>query len=125
MTGACRHFTYRWGSRFLITLATFGFTTFRFFYMQDRMSLDADNAVAAVSTGVPVHTVVPLVVSPIAGWLSDRLGRRKVFPQTLAPALGGVLLAINRVNNRDYDLLWVAGIAGVGALVILPIKTVR
>ena len=189
-------FALAWWSRFLITLATFMFTTFRLFYMQDRIGLDEGSAVAAVSTGVLIYTIVLLVTSPIAGWISDRTGRRKMFvfgstlvfaigtlmltqasdvghfyaveavlglaygiyvgvdlalvvdvlpnpdnsgkdlgvfnmanamPQTLAPALGGALLAINSANNQNYDLLlWVAGIASViGALVILPIKKVR
>lgn len=189
-------FALAWWSRFLIILATFMFTTFRLFYMQDRIGLDAGDAVAAVSTGVLIYTLVLVAVSPIAGWISDRTGRRKVFvagstlifaigtlmltqagtvgqfyaveailglaygiyvgvdlalvvdvlpnpddsgkdlgvfnmanaiPQTLAPALGGVLLAVNSAVNQNYDLLlWVAGIASViGALVIIPIKKVR
>ncbi|AEE47585.1 MFS transporter [Cellulomonas fimi] len=189
-------FALAWWSRFLVILATFMFTTFRLFYMQDRIGLDAGDAVAAVSTGVLIYTVVLLAVSPVAGWISDRTGRRKVFvagstlifavgtlmltqastvgqfyaveavlglaygiyvgvdlalvvdvlpnpddsgkdlgvfnmanaiPQTLAPALGGVLLAVNSATNQNYDLLlWVAGIASViGALVVLPIKKVR
>ncbi|MEH3076274.1 MAG: MFS transporter [Quadrisphaera sp.] len=44
-------FALAWWSRFLITLATFMFTTFRLFYMEDRIGLDAGSAVAAVSTG--------------------------------------------------------------------------
>ncbi|WP_273653303.1 MFS transporter [Cellulomonas fimi] len=189
-------FALAWWSRFLIVLATFMFTTFRLFYMQDRIGLDAGDAVAAVSTGVLIYTLVLVAVSPVAGWISDRTGRRKVFvagstlifaigtlmltqagtvgqfyaveailglaygiyvgvdlalvvdvlpnpddsgkdlgvfnmanaiPQTLAPALGGVLLAVNSAVNQNYDLLlWVAGIASViGALVIIPIRKVR
>jgi MFS family permease len=189
-------FALAWWSRFLITLATFMFTTFRFFYMQDRIGLDEGAAVSAVSRGVLIYTIVLLIVAPIAGWISDRTGRRKMFvagstlifaigtilltqasdvnhfylveavlglaygiyvgvdlalvvdvlpnpddsgkdlgvfnmanamPQTLAPALGGFLLAVNSAANQNYDLLlWVAGIASViGALVVLPIKKVR
>jgi MFS family permease len=189
-------FALAWWSRFLITLATFMFTTFRLFYMQDRIGLEEANAVGAVSTGVLIYTVVLLITSPIAGWISDRTGRRKMLvagstlvfaigtlmltqasdvshfyaveavlglaygiyvgvdlalvvdvlpnpddsgkdlgvfnmanamPQTLAPALGGALLAVNSANNQNYDLLlWVAGIASVvGAIVVLPIKKVR
>jgi MFS family permease len=155
-----------------------------------------DKAVATVSTGVLISTVALLVASPVAGWISDRTGRRKLLvagstfvfaigilmllvakdvshfyaveavlgvsygiyvgvdlalvvdvlpnpddsgknlgvfnmanamPQTLAPALGGVLLAIASATHKNYDLLlWVAGIACiVGALVVLPIKKVR
>jgi hypothetical protein len=46
------------------------------------------------------------------------------MPQTLAPALGGVLLAVSSANNQNYDLLFrVASV--VGALVVLPLKKVR
>jgi len=189
-------FALAWWSRFLITLATFMFTTFRLFYLQDRINLSESAALAAITTGVLIYTVVLLIASPVAGWLSDRTGRRKIFvagstlvfaigtlmltqasdvahfygveavlglaygiyvgvdlalvvdvlpnpdnsgkdlgvfnmanamPQTLAPALGGVLLAIGSATNQNYDLLLgVAAAASViGALVILPIKSVR
>ncbi|TXR52835.1 MFS transporter [Quadrisphaera setariae] len=189
-------FALAWWSRFLITLATFMFTTFRLFYMEDRIGLDAGSAVAAVSTGVLIYTVVLLVVAPLAGWVSDRTGRRKALvagstlvfavgtamltqasdvshfylveavlglaygiyvgvdlalvvdvlpdpddsgkdlgvfnmanalPQTLAPALGGALLAVGSATGQNYDLLlWVAVAASVvGALVVLPIRSVR
>jgi MFS family permease len=189
-------FALAWWSRFLITFSTFLFTTFRLFFMQDRIGLSVEDAVGAVTIGVLIYTVVLVVVSPIAGWISDRTGRRKMLvaastlifaigilmliwandvshfyaveavlglaygiyvgvdlalvidvlpnpddsgkdlgvfnmanalPQTLAPAIGGVLLAVDSVNNQNYDLLlWVAGIASViGALVVLPIKKVR
>jgi MFS family permease len=189
-------FALAWWSRFLITFSTYLFTTFRLFFMQDRIGVATDKAVATVSTGVLIYTVALLVASPIAGWISDRTGRRKflvagstfvfaigilmllfakdvahfyaveavlgvsygiyvgvdlalvvdvlpnpddsgkdlgvfnmanAMPQTLAPALGGVLLAIGSATNKNYDLLlWVAGIACIiGALVVLPIKKVR
>ncbi len=36
------------------------------------------------------------------------------LPQTLAPAIGGVLLAIGSATKQNYDLLlWVAGSASV------------
>lgn len=189
-------FALAWWSRFLITFSTYLFNTFRLFFMQDRIGVPVAKAVATVSTGVLIYTVCLLVASPIAGWISDRTGRRKMLvagstlvfaigilmllrasdvshvyaveavlgiaygiyvgvdlalvvdvlpnpddsgkdlgvfnmanamPQTLAPALGGVLLAIGSATNKNYDLLlWVAGIACiVGALVVLPIKKVR
>jgi MFS family permease len=191
-----RDFALAWWSRFLITFSTFLFTTFRLFFMQDRIGLTPETAVSAVSTGVLIYTVVLLVSAPIAGWVSDRTGRRKMLvasstlvfavgilmliwandvahfyaveavlglaygiyvgvdlalvvdvlpnpddsgkdlgvfnmanamPQTLAPAIGGLLLAVNSINNQNYDLLlWVAGLASIiGAVVVLPIKKVR
>lgn len=191
-----RDFALAWWSRFLIILATFMFTTFRLFFMEDRIGVDEADAAGTVSTGVLIYTIVLLVASPLAGWISDRTGRRKLLvggstllfalgialltqatdvthfylceallgaaygiyvavdlalvvdvlpnqedsgkdlgvfnmasalPQTMAPAVGGVLLAVGSAVNQNYDLLlWVAAIASVvGALVVVPIRKVR
>jgi len=45
-------FALAWWSRFLITLATFMFTTFRLFFLQDKLGLSKDKAPAAVTIGV-------------------------------------------------------------------------
>src|SRR3954447_18146724 len=59
-------FALAWWSRFLITLATFMFTTFRLFYLQDKLGVSERDAPAAVSTGVLVYTIA-LVAS---GWVA-------------------------------------------------------
>src|SRR3954468_6029940 len=70
-------FAFAWWSRFLITLATFMFTTFRLFFLQDRLGLPKDKAPAAVTIGVLVYTVPPVALRWVAGKISDRTGRRK------------------------------------------------
>ena len=185
-----------WWSRFLITLATFMFTTFRLFYLQDKIGLSLADAPAAVTLGVLIYTITLVASGWVAGKISDRTGRRKflvagstllfgvgivllvhvssvagfytvegilglaygiyvgvdlalvvdvlpnpddsgkdlgvfnianALPQTLAPVLGAVLLAVGSANNQNYDLmLYTAGaMALVGALIVLPIKGVR
>lgn len=183
-----------WWSRFLITFASMLFTTYRYLYMQDHLGLDAGVALAAVANGVLFYTIALMVAGLVSGWLSDRLGRRKVFvaastllfgaglvllafagtveafylaevvmglaygvytavdtalvvdvlpdpkkpgkdlgvinianslPQSLAPAVGLVLLGVGGAGNY-VALLWGAGaIAVIGALVVLPIRGVR
>src|SRR4051812_15553322 len=70
-------FAFAWWSRFLITLATFMFTTFRLFYLQDKLGLSLDAAPAAVTIGVLVYTVALVASGWVAGKISDRTGRRK------------------------------------------------
>jgi asparagine N-glycosylation enzyme membrane subunit Stt3 len=70
-------FALAWWSRFLITLATFMFTTFRLFFLQDELGLSEDDAPAAVTIGVLVYTVALVASGWIAGKISDRTGRRK------------------------------------------------
>ena len=189
-------FALAWWSRFLITLATFMFTAFRLFYLQDELGLSLEEAPAAVTVGVLVYTIALVASAWVAGKISDRTGKRKflvagstllfavgivmlafvstvsgfyiveavlgiafgiyvgvdlalvvdvlpnpddagkdlgvfnmanALPQSAAPALGAVLLAVGSADNQNYDLLlYSAGAAAlIGALVVLPIKKVR
>jgi MFS family permease len=68
-----------WGSRFCMVLATFMFTTYRLLYMEGHLGLGAKDAVAAVANGVLLYTVALLVSAAVAGWLSDKVRRRKIF----------------------------------------------
>ncbi|HXH34201.1 MAG TPA: MFS transporter [Plantibacter sp.] len=68
-----------WWSRFLITFASFGFTTFRFFYLLNHVEAPEADIPAIISTSVLIYTVALIGASYFAGWLSDRIGRRKVF----------------------------------------------
>lgn len=184
-----------WWSRFLITFASMLFTTYRYLYMTDHLGLDSSVALTAVANGILFYTIALLLASVVSGWLSDRLGRRKVFvagstllfgvglvmlafadgvgafyiaevvlglaygvyaavdtalvvdvlpdpekpgkdlgvinianslPQSLAPALGLVLLGVGGATGNYVALLWGAGVIAVlGALVVLPIRGVR
>lgn len=186
-------FALAWTSRFMIILATFMFTTYRLLFLQDRLELSTADATAVMATGVLVYTLVLVAGAQIAGWVSDRLRRRKVFvfvatlvfaagilllipaetaggfylaeavlglgygvyigvdlalvtdvlpnpddaakdlgvfnianagPQAIAPVFGALLVT---AGGGNYNLmLLVAGVvAVVGALVVLPIKSVR
>jgi len=84
-----------WWSRFLITLATYMFTTYRLIYMQDHLGLEQSAAVAAQAQGVLYYTLALLVSAYLGGWLSDKLGRRKIFvmASTGLFAVGLIVLA--------------------------------
>lgn len=88
-------FAWAWWSRFLITLATFLFTTYRLLYMQDRIGLSTADATAAIALGTLIYTAVLLAMSAVSGWLSDRVHRRKPFVagSTLLFGCGLVILA--------------------------------
>ncbi|MDJ0940355.1 MAG: MFS transporter [Woeseiaceae bacterium] len=83
-----------WLSRFLILLAAFMFTTFRLFFLQDRLGLSLEEAPAVVTRGVFVFTVTLILFGWVAGKISDRTGRRKmlVAGSTLFFAIGTALL---------------------------------
>lgn len=187
-------FAFAWVSRFMIILATFMFTTYRLLFLQDRLELPAADAAGVMATGVLVYTLVLVAGAQVAGWVSDRLKRRKVFvfvatlvfaagilllipvqtagefylaeavlglgygvyigvdlalvadvlpnpddaakdlgvfnianagPQAIAPVFGALLVTAGGGGNYSLMLL-VAGVVGViGAIAVLPIKSVR
>ena len=72
-------FAWAWVSRFLMVLSTFMFTTFRLLYLQKELGLPTKQAAAVMATGVLFYTIALVASTFFAGWLSDRLKRRKVF----------------------------------------------
>ena len=72
-------FAWAWISRFLLVLGSFMFTTFRLNWMVDHLNLDTTEAARVVFFGVLIYTVVLVVVGQATGFLSDRVGRRKIF----------------------------------------------
>ena len=88
-------FALAWASRFLITLATFMFTTFRLFFLQDRLDVPTADAPGVVTTGALVYTIALIASGWVAGKISDITGRRKLLVggSTLLFAIGTVLLA--------------------------------
>jgi MFS family permease len=102
-----------WWSRFLITFASMLFTTYRYLYMQDHLGLDAEVALIAVANGVLFYTIALMVAGLLSGWLSDKLGRRKVFvaASTLLFGVGLVLLAFAGTVEMFYLAEVVMGLA--------------
>ncbi|MFF1385261.1 MFS transporter [Arthrobacter sp. NPDC058288] len=80
---------FAWWSRFLIFLSSFMFTSFRLPFVVDRLHIGAAEAAGVVFIGVLMYTVVLVPASYVAGWLSDRAGRRKL-PVAVATALFAV-----------------------------------
>jgi MFS family permease len=106
-------FAFAWWSRFLITLATFMFTTFRLFFLQDELGLSEDAAPAAVTIGVLVYTVALIASGWVAGRISDRTGRRKflVAGSTLLFGAGIVALAHVTTVTQFYMVEALMGVA--------------
>jgi MFS family permease len=95
----------------MLILGSFMFTTFRFFWMKDEIGLTDAQAAGTVATGVLIYTVVLVVVGQAAGYISDRLGRRKflVFLSTALFAVGlGLLTQVSTVSG----FYWVEAILG-------------
>ncbi len=106
-------FAFAWWSRFLITLATFMFTTYRLFYLQDNLGVAKEDAPRAVLIGVLVYTVALVLAAYVAGKISDRTGRRKflVAGSTLLFGIGIFALVHVSTVTGFYLVEVVLGVA--------------
>jgi|SRR5690606_17739001 len=96
-------FAWAWISRFLLTLASYMFTTFRLLYLQHELSLSAAEATEVMATGVLIYTIAVMFGAQSAGWLSDKLRRRKVFIAVSTLVFGvGILLLIWSSSVGDF-----------------------
>lgn len=96
-------FGWAWITRFVVTLASSTALFYLYYYLQDRVGLVRDDAAAAggglrVSDGVLVLTAVYALATlgtvVVAGVVSDRMGRRKVFVAVSAVFIGAATLLL-------------------------------
>ncbi|MEK6310457.1 MAG: MFS transporter, partial [Curtobacterium sp.] len=94
-----RHPDFFWAciSRFFKTAAQFTLTSYQTYFFIDRFGFTPEGVAGAVALATAISTVMVLVTSVISGWLSDRLGRRKVFIWGAAffVAVGMLLLCLH------------------------------
>ncbi|UKA60535.1 MFS transporter [Arthrobacter sp. FW306-2-2C-D06B] len=98
-------FALAWGSRFLLTTALYMFMTYRLLYMQHELKLSTADATAVLATGVLIYTVTLALAGQAAGWLSDRVGRRKLFVIGAAAIFGvGMWMLAQASSAGDFYL---------------------
>jgi MFS family permease len=106
-------FAFAWVSRFLVVLAMFMFVTFRLLYLQQDLGLSKQDAAGALATGVLIYTLALVTAGQIAGWISDRLGRRKVFIWTSAIIFGIGTWMLTAANSTS-GFYWAELVIGIG-----------
>ena len=98
-------FAWVWASRFLVILATSMFTTFQLYYLQRNLSLSTSDAIDVMATGMLIYTVTLIAGAQGAGWLSDRLCRRKAFVVAAAVVFGVGMLLLVQADTIGYFYL--------------------
>jgi MFS family permease len=88
-----------WWSRFLITFASFVFSTFRFFYIQLHLKVPEHDVAGTISTSVLIYTIALVASAWVAGKLSDKLGRRKVFVWTSTAVFAAGTVALSMIDS--------------------------
>ncbi|AOW93185.1 hypothetical protein BFN03_12485 [Rhodococcus sp. WMMA185] len=100
-------------SRLLLFIGMYLFVSFRLFWVQDRVGLELSAATNAVATAVTIYTIALLATTQIAGYVADRLNRRKapVFISTLIFAIATLFLIGTDTVGGFYIIEAVLGIA--------------
>lgn len=74
-----RNFALAWMGRFFVWTALYLLTTYKTYYLIDRLGYSTQTVVPVLTLILLVLAAAIAVSSIPAGWLSDRVGRRKIF----------------------------------------------
>ena len=119
-TGGDRDFTWNWVSRLLLGLSYVGVQTYATYFLTDTAGLGIEAAAAEYARLTALSTPVSVVVFLLAGFLSDRLGRRKAFVVVGALVLAAALvIAAVTQSASGFLVAWL--VLTVGQAVYLTV----
>jgi MFS family permease len=110
-----RHPDFAWAfvSRFMVVMAYAFLVTYQAYYLLHDLGSNEHDVPHQIYLGTLAQSLVLIATSPIAGSLSDRIGRRKVFVAVAAVIYAAALLIIATAHNLNGYLLGMA-ISGLG-----------
>lgn len=85
-------FGWTWLTKFFVMFGYAGIATFLPFYLTQKFNLDEQGAISTILLANLASTVAMMISSPIGGFLSDRLGKRRPFV-----AAAGVIMVVGLV----------------------------
>ncbi|MGH3423597.1 MAG: MFS transporter, partial [Nocardioidaceae bacterium] len=118
-------FAWAWLTRFLVNLSQALGIGYLIYFLEDAVGLASGQAAQGVSTLVGVYTGALLLTVVPAGWLSDRLQRRRVFVvcSALAIAAGTAVIAVWQTWPAALLAAAVQGL-GFGAYVAVDVALI-
>jgi MFS family permease len=106
-------FAWAFLSRFLLVMAYAFLVTFQAFFLLSQVGSSEEAVPRHVYLGTVAQSVALVLVAPVAGRISDRVGRRKVFVMAAAVIYATSLFVIASSHSLDGYLVGM-GIGGVG-----------
>jgi MFS family permease len=106
-------FAFAWFSRLLLFFGVAAVQAYQAFYLIIVLHFDAKTVAGAIFLSTLVLTVFALVFAPIAGKISDRVGRRKPFVIAAAVIFGIGLFIVTTAHSYPAFLIAIA-IIGIG-----------
>jgi MFS family permease len=106
-------FAWAFLSRFLFVTAYAFLVTYQAFYLIAQVASSEDAVPRQVYLGTLTQSIAWVVIAPVAGRLSDRIGRRKVFVMGAATVYAVALFVIASASTVNGYLLGM-GLGGLG-----------
>jgi MFS family permease len=106
-------FAWAFGSRFLFLMAYALLTTYEAYFLLSRIGSAVVDVPQQIFVGTVTQSVLIVAASLIAGRLSDRAGRRKIFVFTASIVYGLAMFAVAIASNFNGFLVGMA-ISGLG-----------
>ena len=118
-------FAWAFLSRFLLVTAYAFLVTFQAFFLLAQVGSTEEAVPRQVYLGTVAQSVALVAVAPVAGRISDRLGRRKVFVMAAAAIYACALFVIAGATSVDRYLVGMAiGGAGFGMYMAIDLALV-
>jgi MFS family permease len=110
-----RHPDFAWAflSRFMLVTGFAFLVTYQAYYLIEQLGSTKGDVPHQIFLGTLAQSVVLVVASPLAGRVSDRIGRRKVFVAVAAVVYAGALLMIAAASDLSGYLTGMA-VSGLG-----------
>lgn len=118
-------FAWAFASRFLLVMAYAFLVTYQAYYLLGQVGVDESQVAHRIYVGTLVQSGVLALMSPVAGRLSDRLGRRKVFVAAAAGTYAVAMVVIATAGGLEGYLVGMAiGGLGFGAYMAVDLALV-
>ncbi|MDQ1130164.1 MFS transporter [Microbacterium sp. SORGH_AS_0888] len=85
-------FGWTWLTKFLVMFGYAGIATYLPYYLTERFQLDEKGATGIILLANVASMVAMMISSPLGGWLSDKIGKRRPFV-----ALAGLIMVVGLV----------------------------
>jgi MFS family permease len=110
-----RHPDFAWAflSRFMLVMGFAFLVTYQAYYLIEQLGSSKGDVPHQIYLGTLAQSGVLVVVSPLAGRVSDRIGRRKVFVAVAALVYAGALFVVAAASDVSGYLTGMA-ISGLG-----------
>lgn len=106
-------FAWAFASRFLLVMGYAFLVTYQAYYLINHLGSSTNDVPHQIYLGTLAQSAALVVASPVAGRLSDRVGRRKVFVAVAAVGYACALLVIATASSLNGYLAGM-GISGLG-----------